>query len=354
MRAGEKCYTARTLAAMYNDAIHRLYLAFLRPILRDVTVINTIFQASNGDITKIYADLRTLIFSIASRIVRPEAMKEISRPMSILRKSELEMLNVTLSQEEKLLPKDRVYLGEAFQTLSAALALSEDIILPVKQRCVEFLQVLVRELVNRLPNNVETIEKLRFFCPATALATSARPKFSDLPLELVEKMKDLELLENQWMSFGTLKMPDICPENNEPDAVTFWSKLYYLKNAGGLFPLRELAKFALRLLVLPLSNAVVERVFSIMNAVKTKSRNKMSLKMLEAILRIRIHLYVRRICCETFEPTQDMICRFTSLMYSSFNESQHGESSHGNTDENDDLLEITLLFTSDETSGCEL
>ncbi|XP_039301961.1 uncharacterized protein LOC113005616 isoform X1 [Solenopsis invicta] len=337
---------------MYNDPIHRLYLVFLRPILRDITVINTIFQASNGDITKIHADLRTLIFSIASRIVRPEAMKE-SRPMSILRKSELEMLNDALSQEEKLLPKDRVYLGEAFQTLSAALALPEDIILPVKQRCAEFLQVLVKELVNRLPNNVETIEKLRFFCPATALVISVRPKFNDLPLELVEKMEDLELLENQWVSLGILKMLDICPENNEPDAVTFWSKLYYLKNAGGLFPLRELAEFALRLLVLPLSNAVVERVFSIMNAVKTKSRNKMSLKMLEAILRVRIYLNVRHICCETFEPTEDMICRFTSLMYSSFNESQHGELFHGNTDANDDLLAITL-FTSDETNCCEL
>jgi len=159
MRAGEKCYTARTLAAMYNDPVHRLYLTFLRPILRDMTVINTVFQASNGDITKIHIDLRTLILSIASRIMRPEAMKE-SRPTSILRKSELEMLNVALSQGEKLLPADRVYLGEAFQTLSTALALPQDIMLPVKQRCAEFLQVLVRELVNRLPNNVETVEKL--------------------------------------------------------------------------------------------------------------------------------------------------------------------------------------------------
>jgi len=181
--------------------------------------MNKIFQASNGDITKTYVDLRILILSIASRIVRPEAIKESQ--LGILCKSELEMLNVALSQEEKLLPAERVHFGEAFQTLFAILALPEDIMLPVKQRCAEFLQVLVKELVNRLPNNVETVEKLRFLCPITALATSARPMFNDLPLELVEKMIDRELLENQWISLKTLKMLDICPENNEPDAVTF-------------------------------------------------------------------------------------------------------------------------------------
>lgn len=106
--------------------------------------------------------------------------------------------------------------------------------LPVKQRCAEFLQVLVKELVNRLPNNVETVEKLRFFCPATALASSAKPKFSDLPLELAEETAGRELLKNQWMFFGTLKMPDICPENNEP-AVTFGPSFIILNMLEGSF-----------------------------------------------------------------------------------------------------------------------
>lgn len=45
------------------------------------------------------------------------------------------------------------------------------------------------------------------------------------------------------------------------------------KNAGGKFIFKEVADFVLKLLLLPLSNAVVERVFSILNLVKTKIRN---------------------------------------------------------------------------------
>ena len=64
------------------------------------------------------------------------------------------------------------------------------------------------------------------------------------------------------------------------------------------------------------SNAVVERVFSIMNAIKTKLRNKMCAELLDAILRMKISFYVNKICCNGFQPTKDMIKDFTaSVMY---------------------------------------
>ncbi|KYM96015.1 hypothetical protein ALC62_13334 [Cyphomyrmex costatus] len=54
---------------------------------------------------------------------------------------------------------------------------------------------------------------------------------------------------------------------------------------------------ALKLLSLPLSNAVVERVFSIINLIKTKIRNRMKVQTLEALLLIRIYFSNHNICC---------------------------------------------------------
>jgi len=71
------------------------------------------------------------------------------------------------------------------------------------------------------------------------------------------------------------------------------------KDVGGSQPFEKLAKFALKILSLPLSNAVVERAFSVMNATETKPRNKMNFMMLDAILRIRTHFHARKICCVT-------------------------------------------------------
>ena len=56
------------------------------------------------------------------------------------------------------------------------------------------------------------------------------------------------------------------------------------------FTYRELADFVFCFLSLPLSNADVERLFSQMNVVKTKKRNKMKLPLLDGILRIKFGL----------------------------------------------------------------
>jgi len=72
------------------------------------------------------------------------------------------------------------------------------------------------------------------------------------------------------------------------------------------------------LLSLPFSNAAVERAFSIVNVVKDKLRNKMSVKMLEAILHVRCTLSIE---CSKFKPTVDMLKRFNSeTIYSIIND----------------------------------
>jgi len=97
---------------------------------------------------------------------------------------------------------------------------------------------------------------------------------------------------------GTLTFPDICPHFEEyenvdkVDIVHFWSCLLHNTDAGGGHPFEALALFVIEALTLPVSNAVVERVFSFMNAIKGKQRNRLQMIMLEALLRLRVHLKV--------------------------------------------------------------
>lgn len=60
---------------MYNDDTNLLYLLFLSPILKEVTKVNVIFQASDANITKIYSDLRILLVSTARRVFKPIFLK---------------------------------------------------------------------------------------------------------------------------------------------------------------------------------------------------------------------------------------------------------------------------------------
>ena len=69
-------------------------------------------------------------------------------------------------------------------------------------------------------------------------------------------------------------------------AEQFWCKvLEYAEPRYG-----NISRYALSLLVLPFSNAIVERIFSMAGAIKTKARNRLLIAGLDAILRVRQEL----------------------------------------------------------------
>lgn len=74
--------------------------------------------------------------------------------------------------------------------------------------------------------------------------------------------------------------------NNE-DNVSFWAEVLNYKDAAGNYRFLQLASLAIKLLTLPWSNAEVERVFSQMNIVKTKLRNRTHIGTLNSLLHIR-------------------------------------------------------------------
>ena len=77
----------------------------------------------------------------------------------------------------------------------------------------------------------------------------------------------------------------------------FSNEVIVYKGAAGNNPFEDLSHLAISLLSLPHPNAEIERVFSQMNIVKTKLRNRLSVKTLNAILYIRFGLKRSGKCC---------------------------------------------------------
>lgn len=122
---------------------------------------------------------------------------------------------------------------------------------------------------------------------------------------------DLGKLDQQWQRIGTVSWPEI----DVLDAEKFWMKVYDHTDASGEKDFMELATFALSLLAIPVSNASVERVFSQMNLVKNKLRNRMQHKSLENTLHVRAFMQRSGICCNSFTPTEGMLSQFTKDIY---------------------------------------
>jgi len=123
-------------------------------------------------------------------------------------------------------------------------------------------------------------------------------------------------VETQWDKLSTVTWKMYLNEKKLQDSHQFWPKIYNYQDAGGNYAFRKLAEFVLKVLSLPSSNAVVERVFSIMNTVKTKARNRINTEMLDGLLRIKCTIISSNKCCTTFSPSKSMYDKFKSeIMY---------------------------------------
>ncbi|KAH0555273.1 hypothetical protein KQX54_016681 [Cotesia glomerata] len=240
-----------------------------------------------------------------------------------------------------LLPLDSIDFGERFKSHAAKNLVPRYALENVKQRCLDFLIVLCEQLVLRLPENLAVLSNLRFFTPAMCLSQSLIISADDLPWELSAEGADRDLIRIQWCQLRTLRLHDISIEfDNNVEITKFWIAVWNLRDASGNQSFKELASFAIRALSLPISNADVERVFSVISIVKTKLRNRMLLPMLVALIRIRIHMSVHGHCCKNYTPTEYMLQLFTSKIYESSEDSvQTSEISDGALIESLKLIE---------------
>ena len=187
----------------------------------------------------------------------------------------------------------------------------------IKGKCFDFLKVLATKLLEKVPSNLNMLNKMKLLSPNICL-NSSRPLLKDVfPLELKDANVKLDDLDSQWRNLLNIHWDDYFVEGISEDPVVCWTFVLFFKNAGGQLVFKELAQFALKLLSLPLSNAVVERVFSVMNIVKTKTRNKLVQETLDSILMLRIFLNNHGICCTNFVATNKMYELFNYHIYDS-------------------------------------
>ena len=118
---------------------------------------------------------------------------------------------------------------------------------------------------------------------------------------LVDLTEKFPSLDNNEVDFEWKK---ICYEFDEheqsqlvaEDIGVFWHKLSNKKNFNDDLIFPSISKLAKYCLIIPHSNAETERVFSIVNDVKTKKRNKLANEAINSICILRSSIS----CCENF------------------------------------------------------
>ncbi|KAF0707366.1 Reverse transcriptase domain-containing protein, partial [Aphis craccivora] len=233
-----------------------VFLLFLRPLLSDLQRVNKLFESNSVDPTKLVNELVTLICSIGKLFVIPTFnFNPITKDFS-------NFLNpnpyLSYGFEKKV---------EELRNLKLFTNLDEK---NLRSRCISFATVLVKQLQKWIPENLGILQKFG--------------------LDLI----NIEKIEMQWRKINLITW------SNTSFAGIFWAEVKKFKDASGSNPFEELADFAFMLLALPFSNAAVEKVFSQMNLVKTKTSNRMGSNLLISILHIRSGLKRHEKCCDSY------------------------------------------------------
>ena len=280
-------------------------LVFASPIVSEFEQLNASFQQTNADAHLLYQNLKLHFNSLKSRIFDFNGHKKGIDRIDFGAKFLVECNSVIAQKGNTQQAQKEVKL--------------------IKERCVKVLEEAISQLSQRLPDDQSVLRKFSNFTPSIILNPKIRPNFADLPY-LKAASTDWDILEDQYRKLLFVNWSEECGGSVPKDTIEFWLQVFENSN------FKELAVFVLTSLSTPVSNATVERVFSLVSAVKTKARNSMQIHLLDSILRIRSELLLSGKCCKDFVPTQRMIDNFKSdIVY-------NGETTEVSKDDEDVLL----------------
>ncbi|KAK2174136.1 hypothetical protein NP493_826g01025 [Ridgeia piscesae] len=247
----DRNYSAELLHQMYNDPVNKLYLAFLQPIVTEINRVNKLYLAflqpivtEINRVNKLYLQPIAFLQPIVTEINRVN--KLYLQPIAFLQPivTEINRVNKLYLQPIALIPAADRHRDQ-----------------PV------------------LPSDVELLENLVSLSPATVLSP-LKPPLVDVSFVRFYSGRVGDL-QQEWARIGTVSW------TTQQDTEDFWIDVVTHTDASGEQDFQHLGGFILSLLSLPFSNAAVEWVFSTMNIVKTKLRNRMQQDSLEKILHVR-------------------------------------------------------------------
>lgn len=293
-KENERCYVAQQLYDMLADRKNFLYLTFLSRILKDLETVNRAFQSENSNPLKLMEDLLHLLRSSLSILIPPMQLQKVSD-------KEL----ISFNFKNYVMGAEFLNLGYTFNEAGTGIETNE--LNNIRERCKAFLVELCKQIQDRLPNNVEILEKMSFLSPENATAQVRRPDIASLAVHFKSICEDVDSTIGEWEALHRIEWKET------KDVESFWIEVYQNKNALGEPRFGHICKLAISLLSLPFSNATVERAFSLVNIIKDKLRNRLSISSTEAILRVRFHLM--KTGCAAFKPTEAMLNKFNANMY---------------------------------------
>lgn len=297
----DRLKVAENIYHRLHDPSIFMYYTFLNYILPKITSLNKWFQSDKTVIDSVYVKMSELYKDVLFSF-----MKKVSNPFAIDPKD-----------ESQFIPLKSIYLGASMFLLTQNKNINELMLLDVLKRCPFFLIELCIEIKLRFDFSDQIFSSLSNISPKNLFG----PQHSNTLLNFIilfpricNDKKKMQIIDDEWRKLNMYFDSETVNLYKNKSVDLFWLDLHvYVENGEKLF--QNISEFVLNVLSLPQSNCVCERLFSKVNLIKTKLRNKLMTKTINGL--INTSECVKSTTCVKFKPTNNMYACMNNEMYDS-------------------------------------
>lgn len=182
------------------------------------------------------------------------------------------ILLINSNWPSKFLPQCEIYYGEEAEQFILSSVIKKEDLTSFHQHTLKYYIELCSQIRSRFANLSE-YENFNLLHPKVVL--SENKKLTPLLMQFNHLVQDdLETVSTEYRQIGNLNSST--KENLlKLDFQSFWFEIYSIKNVDNQSMFSNICNFVFNIMSLPHSSAAAERVFSRVNLIKTKSRNKL-------------------------------------------------------------------------------
>lgn len=292
-----------------SNPIVKLFYLFLDYILPKFTKLNELFQSSSVVVT-----------SLHDRICRSyQELLECFISKDYIYRTDLN--EIDLSNVTHRLRPENMYFGVEVRKMLDQVDIRDNATLKLDFTTtrVDFLIEGCNEIRKRF-NFLDPVLKLMTnLNPPKAMSRKTRDTVPSL-LPLMEALPRIassdkyQTIDDEWRQLPSFELPADIDVKNQVDI--FWAKLMDCEAGDQGMTFKNVSQFVLDVISLPHSNADSERIFSHINLIKTKTRNKMVISTVNGVLLAKQRVKDNNANCTTYEPSRSEYKRMNkALMY---------------------------------------
>ncbi|XP_018571105.1 uncharacterized protein LOC108910845 [Anoplophora glabripennis] len=281
-----------------ENCIFKLYLTFLSYILPMINKINKEFQSEKSKLHVIYDRISSLYRTILKNYMQKSYVDQDG-----VKEDKIHLLDLNPMNVRMYLSNEDLYLGEDCALLLVDFSPNTELY-QFKNHCLSYYIELCCQIRNRFQN----LKQYEFFglinpkklCENTVSITPLLRQF-------------IHLSDNNVMAIGSeARLISSLPENLKIKLVDlhfqdFWFELYSMKNSDDEKVFHNLCYFVFNIISLPHSSAAAERIFSTLNLVKTKTRNRLLPETCNAILLSKELINSTNTDCRNWDPDKTLL-----------------------------------------------